>query len=219
MTQVAEPGAVAPEDLEMDLSRMELEADQGNSAEAIRSAAAAAENKPIKEFTLSNGIVLSIKAVPPQALRAAASKEKAPKPPTVYIEDKGREEPNPNDPDYLDSLLVYQANQVYRVVNVMMLLGTKILHLPEDILHPDSDEWYEPLQALDIDVPLENKSVRYLSWLRLYAIETAYDMRDIMQLLTVKSGVTEIEVQKAVDAFRSQQKRGADSDVPAEEGA
>lgn len=159
-------------------------------------------------FELQNGVVLELKPVPPIAIREAAIKHPPPKVPVVFIEDKGREEENPNDPAYMREVQRYVLEQLYRVTDVIMLLGTSIRHVPEGVQRPEDEEWVSMLEALAIDLPpFNNKYARYLSWLRLYAITSEIESGYILGRVTALSGVTEVEVQRAAAAFRDRSGR------------
>lgn len=161
------------------------------------------EQGPRDEAVLANGVRLKLRRVPPLAIREAAIRVPPPKVPTVWIQDREREEENPNDPGYLEAMARYQAEQMFRVADVMMLLGTSIGELPDGIASPESDEWIEMLEALDIPVERVNKHKRYLAWMRLYATEREEDIAVIIGRVAALSGVTEVEVQRAAAAFRS----------------
>lgn len=184
-------------------------ADVPSAVDSIRDAAnvvSGIEGGGRIRFRLSIGALLEFKSVPPIAIREAALSIRPPSVPTVFMEDKGREEENPNDPDYIRAMQKYAFEQLYRVSDVLMLLGTSIVRpLPDDVIPPESDEWMEPLEAIGIPLPektRENKHIRYLSWLRLYAIRTEMEAGYIMGRITAMSGVTEVEVQRAAAAFR-----------------
>lgn len=176
------------------------------SIEDAVSAASSLDGSGRIGFTLSTGVVLRLKSVPPLAIREASLSIRPPAIPTVYMEDKGREEENANDPDYLQAMNRYALEQLFRVSDVLMLLGTSIVgEVPEGVFGPDSDEWMEPLEALGIALPENvrtNKHVRYLAWLRLYAVRSEQEVAYLMGRIASLSGVTEVEVQRAAAAFR-----------------
>lgn len=156
---------------------------------------------------LSSGIVLRIKPVPPLALRRAVTSVPPPAVPIVYIESKGREEPNPNDPDYLKAVQEYEQNQILRMTDVLFFLGTAIESIPDGLEGPEGDEWIAELEVLNLPVDKDNKYKRYLSWLTDYALMTERDIAKTVTKCLGVSGVTEVEVQRAVAAFRSAKER------------
>lgn len=177
---------------------------------AARIAAAAG---PIsQEIKLVTGVVLGLRPVPPLAIRQAVLSVPTPKMPMVMIPDREDPEPNPNDPDYLLALDKQFNDQFLVTAEAMMLLGTYLKSVPEGAFLPEDDGWIEPLEALGIQVDVENKHKRYLSWLRYHAIATQNDQYRVLNAVTMMSGVTEVEVQRAAAAFRRDEERGADTD-------
>lgn len=154
------------------------------------------------QVTVSNGIILGIKPVPPFVTRAALSKVNKPLIPIVRIEEKDREEANPNDPNYLSALEDYQAARLAIFADVLMLKGTEVKFVPEGRSHPDDNDWVEELAFVGIEVP-ESKPARYLSWIKFHVLETERDIAYLTAMLVRSSGVTESEVQRAIETFRS----------------
>lgn len=169
--------------------------------------------EPAREITLSNGIRLELKPVPPFLVRKAALGISRPVPPSVSVNDKGRTEPNPNDPDYQKALAEYEEKTSDMGNRVMMIVGTEILEpLPEGIQPPESNEWVELLRILEIEVPegeLGEPRQRKYAWLRYYALATAGDVIKVIGGLTRLSGIPEKEVDEAVRSFRGGEGRGA----------
>lgn len=163
------------------------------------------------EITLVTGVVLALRPVPPLAIRQAIISVPEPKVPMVRIPDREDLEPNPNDPDYLAALAVRELKQFLVTSEVMLLLGTSVCSVPDNAYGPESDEWVEPMrEGLGMEVDTSNKHKRYLSWLRFYAIATERDSFRVLDAVTAMSGVTELEVQRAADAFRGSAERGTD---------
>ena len=80
---------------------MARQAPSGNVAEeaAVETAREVRQQADDGLFRLSSGVVLKIKPVPPLLIRQAVAKIKRPKPPVIFLEDKGVEEENPDDPE------------------------------------------------------------------------------------------------------------------------
>ena len=163
--------------------------------------------------SLSNGIVLKLKPVPPFLARQAVISLQRPKPPVVFLEDKGREEENPNDPEYQRAIQEYEARQIELGLNVMLLVGTAVETVPKGCYGPDDDEWLEDLAIVGIEVDVERPRARYLAWLRYYALQSASDIALVTQALATGVGLTEEEVQATADSFRSRAERRADRRV------
>lgn len=171
-------------------------------SEAAEVVAAVEDGEEKDRVTLSNGIVLKLRPVPPLAIREIAVRFAPPPVPVVWIADKERDEPNPNDPDYLAAMTRYLQDQTYRVADVSMALGTAVESVPEFMERPESDGWIEPLEAVGLVIDRDNRHKRYLAWLRLYAVTSNADLTRVMRGVTMLAGVTEEEVQRAVRAFR-----------------
>lgn len=193
----------------MDTSPVDEAVDEPSRIPSIADVAAVAsalDGSGRNGFRLSIGAILRFKSVPPIALREAALQVKPPPVPVVFMEDKGRKEENPNDPDYLRAMQLYALEQLYRVGDILMLLGTELVTpVPDGVTPPESDDWIEPLEALGLPLPArlrENKHVRYLTWLRLYAMRNEQEIGYIMGRIVSLSGVQEVEVQRAAAAFR-----------------
>lgn len=166
--------------------------------------AASSVTSMLNEYTLSSGVVVRIKPVPPLAMREAAIQTQPPRPPMVHIEDRDQEIENPSDPDYLKALEEHQMKQLYLVSDVMMMLGVDIIHVPDDVFPVESEEWSEMLTAVGIPIPeqsVTNKYARRLTWMRLYAARSESDIAAILTRVIALSGVTELEVQRAAAAF------------------
>lgn len=171
-------------------------------SEAAEVVAAVVDGEEKDRVTLSNGIVLKLRPVPPLAIREIALRFAPPPVPVVWIGDKERSEPNPNDPDYLAAMTRYTNDQIYRVADVSISLGTAVESVPDYLERPEADGWIDELEAVGITVDRENRHKRYLAWLRYYAINSTADLTRVMRGVTLLAGVTEEEVQRAVRAFR-----------------
>lgn len=176
------------------------------------------------EFTLSNGIVLKIKSVPPFLVQAVQNEFKTPPPPKVMIEEKGREEENPNDPAYLRLLEELEEKQNLAINDLFLAAGTEVLSVPDGYFKPEQDDWIavvefaQNITGTDIHVDRDNPIKRYLHWLRFYALETGADVALATRLPMELAGIREGEVDEVMDAFRSLPGRGADTIGPVEAG-
>ena len=174
--------------------------------EVTREAAQAASSvtSGTNEYTLSSGVVVLLKPVPPLAMREAAIQATPPRPPMVRVEDRDQEVENTADPDYLKAIEAHQAKQLYLVSDVMMMLGVDIINIPDDVFPPESEEWSQMLEAVGINIPeqsITNKYARRLTWMRLYVARSESDIATILSRIIALSGVTELEVQRAAAAF------------------
>ena len=197
---------------------------QGNqngasAADAAADAVTAYEgDERIEQIALANGIVFSLSTVPPLLIRDAALRLPRPEIPMVYIETKSREEENPGDPDYLQAIIDWRAERDEAGLNVALIMGTEPQHIPDGMFGPDDDGWISEIEAtyaaIEMDPPAIGRTVespaRYLSWCRLYALSTEYDILRITLILTSAIAVSEEDVRRMVDDFRDRARRAAD---------
>lgn len=181
-------------------------------SDVARDAAASASQAslPPKQVHLSNGVILNIRQVAPLLIRRAAANVPKPKIPVVWLEEKGREEPNPYHPDYLAAMAEYQELVSEAGLNAMLLTGTSPASLPDGMSGPDDNGWTEELEALDIAIPT-SKPGRYLAWLQFVALKSLADFYSVGEAVGKASGLSEEDVQTAIESFRSDQGRGTDN--------
>lgn len=169
------------------------------------------------EFELSNGIVLKIKSVPPFLVQAVQNEFKTPTPPKVMIEEKGREEENPNDPEYLRQLIELEEQQQLAINDLFLAWGTEIISVPDGYFKPEQDEWIamvefaQNITGKNIHIERDNQIKRYLHWLRFYALETGADIALATRLPMELAGIREGEVEEVMESFRSLPERRTDT--------
>lgn len=172
------------------------------------------------EIKLHNGIVIGVKPLPPLLLQTIGAKFKTPDPPVVYMEEKGREEPNPNDPAYLQLLQVLEEQQELATQNLVLGAATHLVSVPDGYDKPEDPGWKQSVefaaelagQTLDLDTSTPVK--QYLCWLRFYAMETGADVALVQALPFQLAGIREGEVQAALESFHGISERGTDSEDP-----
>lgn len=179
------------------------------------------------EFTLDNGIVLSIKSVPPLLLDSVLSEFPDPEPPKIWMEDLGREEPNPGHPDYAKALKEAGDARDLAVNNVVLAVGTSVKSVPEGYFRPEEDGWVAGVQyaakvagkELQVEPADGDSAARYLQWLRWYACETGMDVALVQSLPYHLAGIREGEVDEVIESFRSNSEGGSDTSGEAETGS
>ena len=150
------------------------------------------------------GITFKMRKVSRILVVDAARKITLPKPPKVMIEDKGRVEENPADPDYQAALADANYNKAMVVVNAYVVLGTKPIEVPVDIEALESTEWVDSLAELDpnFEQPKSARS-RYLQWLKYIALDDT-QLNELVTNVMRYSGVTlETDVQQSTQGFRN----------------
>lgn len=151
--------------------------------------------------TLSTGVILKINKVSRSIYADILAQFTEPDIPTVYIEDKGREEENPDDPAYKKRLRKYNVDVSKALSDATILLGTELHECPSDVTPMSNREWLDKMAALRYDV--KNKSNRYLLWVKTVAIGDENDYQLINQSVGRLNGVTETDAAQAVKQFPS----------------
>lgn len=176
------------------------------------------DGTPQDIFTTSEGLKFKLYKVNSHIILEANKQMREPKVPVVFIADKGREEENPNDPDYQAALQNFNMERGLLVVNTHLAFGTKLMsqdNLPEGKQRLEEDEWTEDLREMfGIEVPAKGKA-RYLRWLKFHLLAEE-DMNALAVAVMRYSGrVTEADVVQAEDAFRNSESGPADQGLPA----
>jgi hypothetical protein len=149
-------------------------------------------------LTLSTGYRAKIRPVSAQLLDSAMSRIKDPPVPEIYLEEKGRNEPNPNDPQYLKDLDEANHKRSMASVDVLILMGVQLVDpVPNDI------EWLVGLQQLErlglFDLSpydLTNERDREFVFKRFVAVGN-----EDLKMITAKMGITEADIKAAEAAF------------------
>ena len=184
--------------------------------EPIEAAASAVEEVQDDTLTLQSGVVLRLKPISPGLLRRAAAKIPEPEVPRVYLDEKQREEENPNDPRYLQALGERSEKQALAQMDVAILYGTDVKLVPKGVLKSDGD-WAEPFLEDRIlsEVDLDSFRKRYLNWMLFYALRGSDEAKLFARIIAL-CGLTEAEVAEVMASFRSRGLWGANPPVPTE---
>lgn len=165
-------------------------------------------NKPMDvwESTVRVGLKFKLRKMSRMALVEAQERLKEPKVPTVYIKDDDRYDPNPNDPDYVDALRDYIYNRNVLIICTCVALGTDLLEVGLDTDKPTDTDWIDQLAVTGFEPPA-NKWAKYVSWVRLYALD-AEEIVELINSVQRFNGFTrEADVETAVDTFPSEPER------------
>ncbi len=156
--------------------------------------------------TLSNGIRLRCKPVPPLLLDHVSQQMPEPMPPQVKIVIEDREdrwEENPDDPEYLASLQRWKRQSNMAAINAMLLVGTEAERVPNGYFMPEDNGWLDILKTIGINVEFENAAERYLAWLKLSALAETKDIGKITEVVGSSLGIKEEDVARAAETFQS----------------
>ena len=159
--------------------------------------------------TLSTGVVLKIKPVPKFFIFDVTARIKKPKPPLVFIESKGRDEENPDDPDYQEALEKWVMNVANAGNEVALLRGSEVESIPEGVPGPDSKDWKNEMEVLGLPM-IKNSRARYLTWVKAIAAPLDRDINNLLGEIGRLTGVSEADVEDAVARFRGIATRESD---------
>ena len=180
-----------------------------DKVEKVVKAVEEAEQGERDNITLSTGVQLRIKSMPKHFIFQVTEKYKKPKVPLYFDESKGREEENPDDPDYIEAMQMYLAEIANASTDVAILRGSEIVHIPDDVMGPDSDEFKMELEVLGFGM-IDNSRARYLAWIKAIAAPTDADIETLFEEIGRMTGVTEADVAAAAEMFQRLEGRKAD---------
>jgi hypothetical protein len=161
--------------------------------------------------TLSTGIVIRCKPVPRVLFEELLASMPEPEAPVIYLEDKQRSEENPNDPAYLREQKDWIKRLGLATINTMILFGTAIESIPDDIDPPGAAHWRERLALVGLAPSDDSEDAQYLFWIRCYAAASAQDLAALQGGVTRLSGqILEQAVGEAARSFRNRAERRAD---------
>lgn len=169
-------------------------------------------------FTTQSGVVLSVKKVPAFILKEKKAQldRSEPEVPVVHLEDKGRSEPNPNDPGYLKAHERWEEETNTRLLEAMILLGTSIEYVPDSMPKPEDDDWLEELRFLEIPID-ESTLGRKLLWLKTHVLTDEHEINELARIINIANGfVPEEDVNDMEDSFRDNTERGTDQELSVE---
>lgn len=176
--------------------------------QSLRSVDAVEETRRLREeagaknlFQCEMGPVLRLKKFPTRLVIEATSKLEDPKVPVTYIENKGRNEENPSDPQYLRDKLTYNVKLVTTLNRINFGFGTDVVELGgcED---NSGDEWADNLKDLmELEIPAVGTKSRYVMWLQYFVLTDDETNRLNMAITEYNTGVKVEDVAAAEASF------------------
>lgn len=161
-------------------------------------AASAVENSSPEIVTLSTGVRLEIYTG--MSLGGLADIDgRFPDPPVPIIEIDGRNVENPSSPTYITAKNANDRAKGLAVVDMIVLLCTRLASFPDDLDGPDSPEWEEKLELMGYVV--KGRLGRYLHWVKLVAAPGDVDWGRLTAAAARRLGVLEEDVQRALGTF------------------
>ena len=161
-----------------------------------------------KIITLRSGVRVRLKPVPDMVVQRAMAKINKPKVPMWFNPDKEREEPNPNDPDYLEAVRRAEEERGMVAMDVSIMFGCELI----DPI-PNDRKWVQRLRKVaDIEVDDSDEFELEFAYLKYVAFANSSDMNYVTGI-----DMTEADVENAGATFRGDEARGANSNGSAKE--
>lgn len=173
---------------------------------AVRAAKAIVEKLEKEETIIELAIGGRAKLLPVSAtlLEEVNNTIAIPEPPMQMNEDKGREQPNPTDPDYIKAVEAANRKRGVAAMDVMIMFGVDLLDgVPED------DKWLKKLLYMEklgnIDLSnydLDDDFDQEFLYKRYIAVPAT-----VVDTITKLSGIGPEEVEEAEGSFQSTQEQ------------
>lgn len=154
--------------------------------------------------TMSSGVQFRVKVVSKFALGGITERytKDQPKVPLVFVQAKGRKEPNPDDPDYQEAMRFWQLSLAMAVNNFLILRGSELLpeSVPDTLVRHDEQEWAD--EAVFYGTDINNRKALYLDWVKYVAAPDERDVTNLLYAIGRKSGINQEDVAEAVNRFQ-----------------
>lgn len=156
--------------------------------------------KQLDRFVCKSGVVLKTRKVKLSIIRDAWKQLHRPQVPTTFIEELGRWEENPNDPNFLEELQEYNITKSNITINVLLMMGTQPHFIPDGVPAVDSD-WTAEFAEAGLNIP-ETPKAKYVAWLRYIVLEDHEEENELQQNVMRMSGIVqEKDAQEAESSF------------------
>jgi hypothetical protein len=169
-----------------------------------------------KIITLRTGVRVRVIPVAANLLDEVIYEVKDPEIPNQMIEEKGREEPNPFDKQYLKDLAEAEHERGVASADALLMFGIELMDgLPKDDIWLKKLQWFEKrgnlsFGSFDLDDELDKEFVY-----KKYHAVSALDFL----IIGATSGMDEREIERAMRGFQSDEERSADRTSTTEESA
>ncbi|KKK92608.1 hypothetical protein LCGC14_2701220 [marine sediment metagenome] len=161
---------------------------------------------------LSTGVELELRTTSALLLSNAMKANMAdePRAPKAWIEDKQREEENPNDPDFIQAHQLWLAEAGIRSLKALIPTGTRIHCKPDEMVGPEDEDYADFMESMG-EVAAKGVHTRYVQWVMLVATGTE-DLKTLSAALMRRAGVREEDVSEAQDMFPGDEERRVDNE-------
>ncbi len=163
-------------------------------------------------YELSNGVKVRLRKMSPVLVAQVATNvgEGEPKVPSVYNEDKERDEDNPLHPDYILEHDRWAAGRGIRLLRALVAGATTLEEKPDDVIAPDSQEFVDFMELMEITLS-PSALGRYTQWVMYVGVQDQSEMADFSAVLMRMAGAREEDVADAQALFRGDEERTADN--------
>jgi len=142
--------------------------------------------------TLSTGIRCQIMPVSAALIQEVTSRIKDPQVPLWHNKEKGRDEPNPNDPGYVAELGEANSERGKAAMDALIMFGIDLIDsLPED------NRWLKKLQYMGIQVDETDSFEVEFAYKKYVAVGN----QDLI-LISQKAGISQEAIEDAAKSFR-----------------
>ena len=158
-------------------------------------------------YELPGGVKIRVVPVSAALIDEVSSRIKDPAIPTFFNDEKGRDEPNPADPKYLEELRDASRRRGSAAMDAMVLFGIELVDgLPSDNKWLERLAWLQKrdvidLSQYDLDDPVEREFV----YKRFIASNG-----EILESITRSSGISGEDIVQAEASFRGAEGRPTD---------
>jgi hypothetical protein len=154
--------------------------------------------------TLSDGRKARLIPVSATLIDEVTTRIKDPEVPMIYLEEKGRSEPNPSDPIYLEKMSEANRERGIAAIDAMVMFGVELLDgVPED------GEWLKKLRFMEkrgqielSSYDLEDSMDREFVYKRFIAVGNS-----LLERITHISGIGQEDIEQAERSFRGNSRR------------
>lgn len=147
--------------------------------------------------SLPYGVTGKIIPVPPQLVEEVTSRIKDPEIPVWHNEDKGRDEPNPSDPVYLEGIAEASRLRGIASIDAMALFGLDIDAMPVDEAWLKKLKYMEKRDLIDLSsYDLDDEVELEFVFKRFIALNNI-----VLQKIIEASGISPEEVEAAEASF------------------
>ncbi len=153
-----------------------------------------------EEVELATGVRARLVPVSASLIDEVVAEVKMPEVPIWENPEKGRKEPNPEDPTYLEESAKAERLRGVAAIDAMILFGVELI---DGV--PDADDWLNKLQFLEkrgkislAEYDLKDELDKEFLYKKFIAVSS-----DDLIMLSTMSGISEGDIAQAADGFRS----------------